>query len=187
MSAADRSEPDPHLAELLEALPRSMPPPDALEVRAMRGARPRPRVPLVVMMAVALAIFACGLAAGRLLSLQTRPSANTTGYMLLLYENTEYRPAQPGDTSARVEEYRAWARRIAEGGVTIDGERLEPDGVELNGRDGLIERRAAARGDRLAGYFVISAASRAEAERIAATCPHLRHGGRVLVKAILPT
>jgi hypothetical protein len=57
--------------------------------------------------------------------------------------------------------------------------------VELTGRNGSIERRAGTGGDRLAGYFVIGAASRAEAERIAATCPHLRHGGRVLVKAIL--
>jgi hypothetical protein len=34
---------------------------------------------------------------------------------------------------------------------------------------------------------VIHASSRAEAERIAVTCPHLRHGGRIVVKAILPT
>jgi hypothetical protein len=187
MSASDRSQPDPYLAELLDALPRSTPPPDALESRAIRSARPRRPVARMVVVSAALVIFACGLGAGRLLSLRTPPSAHTTGYMLLLYENNEYRSAQPGDASARVEEYRAWARRIAESGVTIDGERLEVDGLELEGGDGSIERRVAARGDRLAGYFVVSTATRAEAERIATTCPHLRHGGRVVVKAILPT
>ena len=42
-------------------------------------------------------------------------------------------------------------------------------------------------GDRLGGFFLIRASGFAEAQRIAADCPHLRHGGRVELRTIQPT
>jgi hypothetical protein len=187
MSEDERSEPDSELARLLSALPTAIPPPEVLEDRAVRALRtPRP-LSRRVFAAAAIVLFACGLAAGRLLPASAPSSITTGGYLLLLYEDDGYRAAAPGGESARVSEYRAWAREIAEGGIAIGGERLEDDGVELQWRDGVIARRHSSGRERLGGYFVLGAASRAEAERIAMTCPHLRHGGRVVVTRILPT
>jgi hypothetical protein len=187
MNEDERSEPDPELAPLLAALPGSIPPPEVLEGRAVHALRtPRP-LPRAVIAAAAIVLFACGLAAGRLLPGPVPSGTNTTGYLLLLYEDGGYRPATPGGESARVNEYRAWARDIAERGIAIGGERLEDDGVHLEWRDGIVSRTEGSGADGLGGYFVVGATSRAEAERIALTCPHLRHGGRVVIKAILPT
>jgi hypothetical protein len=187
MGEGDRSEPDPELARLVSALPTSIPPPEALERRTIRALRTQRTVPRPVLAVAAAVLFAFGLAAGRLLPVRATPDTNAREYLLLLYEDGDYRPASAGDASARVEEYRAWAREIARRGVTIGGERLDHDGVELELRDGVVGRGATISSDQLGGYFVIAAASRAEAERIAMTCPHLRYGGRVVVQTILPT
>jgi hypothetical protein len=40
---------------------------------------------------------------------------------------------------------------------------------------------------RVSGFFLIRAGSLDEAEAIARDCPHLRHGGRVLVRDVDPT
>jgi hypothetical protein len=37
------------------------------------------------------------------------------------------------------------------------------------------------------GFFIIRAATEAEALGVARTCPHLRHGGAVAVRPIVPT
>jgi hypothetical protein len=39
--------------------------------------------------------------------------------------------------------------------------------------------------DQPRGYFVISARDADEARRIAATCPHLRHGGRIVLRRVV--
>jgi hypothetical protein len=40
---------------------------------------------------------------------------------------------------------------------------------------------------RLAGYFLIRAADRRTALEIARSCPHVRYGGRIVVREIEPT
>ena len=184
MTGDERSEPDRDLARLVGGLPAALPPPDALEARVVCAVRPPSVMRRSVLAAAAVVIFAIGLAAGRLVPRAPSP-ADTGGFVLLLYEDDDYRPAEAADASARVDEYRAWARQVAEQGIAISGERLQSDGLALRRRDGDIRRGAAA--ERLGGYFVIGASSREEAERIATTCPHLRYGGRVVLKAILPT
>jgi hypothetical protein len=188
MTDDDRSEPDREIERRLAELPMAIPVPGMLEGRVMRAMRSSRRVSRAWLAVAAVVLFASGLTAGRLLPVGGGPESEVgPGYLLLLYEHGEYRPESPSGTAARVDEYRAWARGLAERGVAIRGERLEADGVEFEARAATVARRAAPADGRLGGYFVIRASSRAEAERIAATCPHLRHGGRVVVKAILPT
>jgi hypothetical protein len=92
--------------------------------------------------------------------------------------------------AARVAEYSAWARDLAGQGILVDGVKLADEGSTL------IEDEAAARMRRaqtgmettaVRGFFVIRAATEAEALRLARTCPHLRHGGRIAVRPIVPT
>ncbi len=186
MSDADRSQPDPELAALLAALPQSIPAPGALEPRVINATRTTRLRPRALAASAALLLFALGIVAGRLLPVAARPDPDSGRYLLLLYEDAEYRPAEPGGTSKRVDEYRAWARDLSARGVTVRGERLDDDGVELQPSGRTVES-ASDRADRIGGFFIISTSDRTEAERIAKTCPHLRYGGRIVVKAILPT
>jgi hypothetical protein len=81
-----------------------------------------------------------------------------------------------------VTEYKAWARREAGAGRLIEGEKLEPQALVLGApADGQAGSRA------VAGFFVIAARDDAEALAIARGCPHLAHGGRVVVRRIART
>jgi hypothetical protein len=110
-------------------------------------------------------------------------------YVLLLYEGDDFRPTS--DEQALVAENRGWAVGLAREGTVVAGERLDETGILLERPGG--EGAALPGGDhgsrlgRLDGYFVISAADRAEALAIAGTNPHLRHGGRIVVRPIVPT
>jgi hypothetical protein len=44
-----------------------------------------------------------------------------------------------------------------------------------------------ARPDDLVGFFLVQAPSREAAAFLAAECPHLKYGGRVVVRMIAPT
>lgn len=116
-------------------------------------------------------------------------AGSETRYVLLLYEGDDFRPT--ADEDALVAEYRGWAVDLDSTGALVSGEKLDETGtlLEAPGGDGV----ALSGGDhgsplgRLGGYFVISAANRAEAVAIAGTCPHLQHGGRIVVRPIIPT
>jgi hypothetical protein len=96
------------------------------------------------------------------------------------------------DEPARVREYKAWASRIRESGRSVSGEKLERGGRVVSSPDARAEpaggaaRLPADGPESLAGYFVVTARSLAEAADLARTCPHVRHGGRITVRAIAP-
>lgn len=79
-------------------------------------------------------------------------------HVLFLSNGPTYRPG-PG----RVDEYRTWARGLD---VPVTGAKLKAGDSPLS------------------GYFMIRASSLAEAQRIASTCPHVRHGGTIEVREI---
>lgn len=110
-------------------------------------------------------------------------------YVLLLYEDEDFRPS--ADEDALVAEYRGWAIGLAREGALVAGEKLDETGTLLEAPGGAgTALPGGADGSplgRLGGYFVISAADRAEALAIAGTNPHLRHGGRIVVRPIVPT
>lgn len=86
-------------------------------------------------------------------------------------------------------EYTACARDVARAGRAISGEKLAPD-ARLLVRDADVRvelRDVATKEGTLAGYFVVQAGSYAEAVAIARTHPHLRYGGRTVVREIEPT
>jgi hypothetical protein len=118
-----------------------------------------------------------GFAAGRF-----RPHAAPYGarYLFLLLDDTTQTPA---DEPLRVAEYRGWARALAHPGTIARGEKLEDGGRLLASRGAAIsETTAAQAAGELRGLFVIEARGWDEALAVARTCPHLAHGGRVLVR-----
>jgi hypothetical protein len=98
-------------------------------------------------------------------------------FVILLYAGDS---AANADGMSRRDEYAAWAHRLATQGTAISGEELEETGVDIPAGSMTPQTLAQPR-----GYFVIGARDAADATAIAATCPHLRHGGRVVVRRIV--
>jgi hypothetical protein len=108
-----------------------------------------------------------------------RTTDGAVPYALLLYEDSTFPTTVP--EQSLIAEYGAWAREMAARGVLIGGEKLGPTAGRLGawGRD--VEREG------LAGFFVIAAPNDSVAVAIANSCPHLRYGGRIVVRRIDPT
>ena len=94
--------------------------------------------------------------------------------MLLLYGEVT------GTERELVSEYAAWARAARTNGRFMTGERLDRKVLVLGGEPGSVEPAAA-------GYFIFTAPTAADAEALARSHPHLRHGGRVMLRRIDPT
>jgi hypothetical protein len=121
--------------------------------------------------AVLIAAFAAGWMTARV---DQRRSPEGDRYVLLLYGEVNAPEAE------LVAEYGAWARSARAGGRQLTGERLDSQAIVLGGG----EADAPAQ---VHGYFVFTAASPADARTTAESHPHLRRGGRVVLRRILPT
>jgi hypothetical protein len=124
--------------------------------------------------AAGLLLFAGGFTLGR----GARSAPDLPRYTLLLYEGPEFNGAGIRE-SELVAEYSGWARELAGRGRLVAGEKLSAQGWALG-------PAAADRRDP-SGFFIIAARSDEEALSIARSCPHLRHGGTVSLRAIDPT
>jgi YCII-related domain-containing protein len=92
-------------------------------------------------------------------------------YVLLLYEGPAYRPG-----TGHAAEYAAWMHTPHPDGEVIAGEELTGEGARLGPAPG---------GELLpAGFFIVEAPDEAALLRLARTCPHLRHGGSIAIRAL---
>jgi hypothetical protein len=122
--------------------------------------------------AAALAIaFAGGAWSQQLRSHAVR--SDSPRFILLLYGG------ESGDADRR-REYASWARSTSHGGVVVDGEELGAEERELPEQQPPTVITPAPR-----GYFVVSASTLQEAWTVAASCPHLKHGGRIVVRPLV--
>ena len=136
--------------------------------------------------AAALAALAIGFALGR----RTAPAADAgpPRYALLLYEDQSFQAPPPGDEARYVAEYSRWAAEVNAAGTGLTGEELGDRGRIIEPGGAAIDRdRAAEGGSVLSGFFIVQAADLERATAIAKTCPHLKHGGRVVIRPIEPT
>lgn len=129
----------------------------------------------IVGASAALVFFAAGLMIGR----AAFPSSPSYDFVLLLEEGSSFRrPADAADEQRRVGEYRQWATGLRSEGVAISGLKLGEGAMTIGTPSG-------AETD-LGGIFEIRG-DEATARRIAATCPHLRYGGGVVIRPIAKT
>jgi hypothetical protein len=171
----------------LAGLPRELSPPAALEDRVVARLAGREllarRTARRWLLPVAAAL--AGLAGGWLLrGLPAPPSAANDAPLFLLLLSEE--PQTELSEAELVRIYSAWGREQAAQGRMAGARKLEDGGIVLAaGADG---PAAALEHDAMTptGFFLVRAASLAEAEAIARTCPHLRYGGRVTVRPIDP-
>jgi len=107
----------------------------------------------------------------------------TQQYLLLLYDTESTGPGlSPKELEAIIAEYSAWGRGLRAAGKLVSAEKLKDAPSEWFGGSVSI-----AGGERLGGFFLIRARDAAEARQIAEACPHLKHGGRVELRAIQKT
>jgi hypothetical protein len=178
------------------------PPPPALERRVIatlraRGVlRPRRAIwTLPLQIAAGVVLFAAGVLAGRASPPALAPEA-TAQYLLALHEDASFAPGLP--LAELVREYAAWAAELEGRGRLVAAEQLDawsrvlpedlageagPDvpggGVPQGGRPSLAAL------EQTSGFFLIRAGDREEALAVARTHPHLRHGGRVVVREVV--
>jgi hypothetical protein len=104
-------------------------------------------------------------------------------FLIMLYEAPEdMRPASAEGERESIAEHKAWARKLAESGTLVGGEKLDPSVRTVAAPNA----GAAPVGAVLGGFFRIRAASFEEAVAIAQTCPHYLHGGVLEVRRIEP-
>jgi len=104
-------------------------------------------------------------------------------YLLLLYDTEATGPGlSPAELNAIIAEYSAWGRGLRAAGKLVSAEKLKDEPSAWFG--GSV---STAGGERLGGFFLIRARDAVEARQIAEACPHLKHGGRVELRAIQKT
>ena len=171
----------PDVAKALSDARVPMAPPPAVEQKTIAALRerglvhPRGRRALMAWAAVAAAL---AVLAGWLAIQKTTAPVVGPRFVLLLYAGSD---PIAGTADARRTEYGAWARDLASRGVQVSGEELSEESAALGASNG-----SAAGGEALPrGFFVIQADDLAAAQRIASTCPHLRYGGRIVIKRVV--
>ena len=180
-------------------LPRELAPPPELEervvaalagrglVRGPRGGRGRIGR-AVAAVAAGLLLMTAGVWIGRALPegrARTLGADASPRFVLFLLRGQE--SDRPEEEGARVAEYRAWARGLAASGRSVSGEKLDDREERLGAPGALVAAAAAAPEEEIRGYFVISAVSLDDALAVARGCPHLNHGGRIVVRPIAAT
>ena len=132
--------------------------------------------------------MAVGYAAARWSSVRTEstvaaaPTDASQQYLLLLYDNEPTRNLSPTQLEGIIAEYSAWARGLRAAGKLVTAEKLKDEPSAWFGGEVSVVG-----GDRLGGFFLIRVHDAAEARQIAEACPHLKHGGRVELRAIQKT
>ena len=101
-----------------------------------------------------------------------------TQYLLILHEKpADAAPMSPAEMQELIGRYQAWSRQLAERGLLVGGEKLSDDGGRQlrlqNGAPLATDGPYAEAHDVVGGIFTIKADTDAEAEALAATCPHL--------------
>jgi hypothetical protein len=170
-------------------------------IGASGGAPERPATPRVPARRawswVALAAAACVAAflAGRMVADRgagTPAGAPLRTYVVLLYADERFEvPATADEEAALVAEYSGWARDLRARGIPVRGEELEPDAeAEWLSRPGgeVVATAGAPAGaaGKLTGFYILELPSDEDAAALARTVPHLRHGGTVVVRAVVP-
>lgn len=176
----------------LRSLPSEMQPDEAVEQRTVAALRERSLLrtqnvravgarPWLAAAAIALTAYLAGLLSG---GGNAPPAAPQASFALMLYGGST--GSDSSAHAARADEYRRWAMADHPWGRVIGGEALADSGWTVSrGKTNIALSNA--RADELVGFFLVQAASREAAAFLAAECPHLKYGGRVVVRVIQPT
>jgi hypothetical protein len=194
MAAAGRSleenvMTDEDIAKALAGARQDETPPMEIEGQMLAALRAAglvkvPQRPLRPRLLVAAAVAAALLAGIWIGVWHRQASPSEARFLLLLYEDAAFDARHRGDAPKLEAEYSDWIRGLARSGQATAGEKLDPRGAELRPGQPATRLADVAPDDSPSGFFIIVAADERAALAIAETCPHLRYGGRVIVRPI---
>lgn len=144
--------------------------------------------------AIGLACLALGIAVGAWWGVKRTaetgaPSVkNESGQFMLMLRASANDPLDGSPEELKlVKEYSAWARKIGQAGLLVDGEKLTSETRVVN----LVNGKSVVSGNQIdrnekpiAGYFLIRADDYQQAIGIAEDCPHLKYGGTIEIRRI---
>jgi hypothetical protein len=113
-----------------------------------------------------------------------RPNPSQSKFLLLLYEDAAWDSRHHTDSPQLEAEYSSWIRSLARTGHATTGEKLKWGGVELVANRPVVQLPDQASVDVPNGFFIILAENEQDAISMAETCPHLKYGGRIVVRPI---
>lgn len=110
-------------------------------------------------------------------------------FLLLLHERPgAFERLSPEEMQKIVEEYSAWAARMAEKGRLVSGKKLKEDSgrslVREKGRVSTIDGPFSETKEVVGGFFIIEADDYAHAARLCEDCPALVYGSRIELREI---
>jgi hypothetical protein len=98
-------------------------------------------------------------------------------FALFLLEDDSFQGYRTVGHDSLVTEYTAWARELATAGQLVLGEELDDREIPL-GAAGVLP------GPRITGLFVLALDNEEAALAVARGCPHLKHGGGIILRPI---
>lgn len=184
---------DDELVKILAESRQDETPPSEIEVRTVAGLRAAGfirrelqaplRAGLLTVAAIAAALL-IGVWIGTRHGTGLRSSQPK--FLLMLYQGANYQPFDSGGVQKRRAVYNAWFRSLAQTGHALDGEALTWGGAELQPNRPPAPIGTTPVPDQPDGFFIITATDENAALAIAETCPHLRFGGRIIMRPIEP-
>ena len=177
--------------EAFDRLEREKEPPALLEAQVIRSLKEaqlleppithwRKRAPRIVgLLAASLLIFLGGAVVGAKWwgGRVARPGPSSPKFMLVLNASEPSRTRSLEEVKRIVEEYRGWASKLRDEGISVEGEKLKAES-RVVGEDQSPQQK------RISGYFLIGATDFDQAVQIASGCPHLKYGGTIEVRQI---
>jgi hypothetical protein len=178
-------------------LPNEIEPPPGVEDRLVSELRRRghlraprrfsPAWTRAAAAALLLVVFGSGFALGVSANPFGAPSPSSershgSRYLLLLSSGETSGDAAAAE--ARAGEYAAWARELGGRGQLVAADELSDVEWTLDGETPAEFHSGAPTTQRPNGFFLLRARDDVEARAIAASCPHLRHGGQLSLRPI---
>jgi hypothetical protein len=180
---------DDDIAKALADARRDETPPAEMEDRILAAlktaglVRP-PHRPMRTRLLVATAI-AASLLAGVWIGVEyRRPSPGQSAFLLLLYEDAAFDARHRTEFPRLEAEYTAWLRGLERSGHAVMGEKLAWGGADLSPNQPAMLLPDTPSDSTAHGFFIILADDESSAIRVAETCPHLKYGGRIVVRPI---
>lgn len=165
----------------LERLFADATPPASLRDRVIHdviptGKRRAPWKPALALVAMLVLAFLSGRAT-RGVGMESEGSQ----YLLLLYEGAEYRDDRPMQET--VAEYSRWADSLRERRLLTRAHKLDDPTLAL--LQGRAHESSTITSSDPTGFFIVRADSRDSAAAIAQTSPHLKYGGKIVLRRLL--
>lgn len=136
---------------------------------------------IAVAIAAGVLVFMGGLYFGKERSETSVAIDPEHGYMLILYEDQNFKQGNPSEMAI---EYGQWMQNAIDGGINMTGHELNAKGAIIDGQKRVV-MLADNQEKRTTGYFILEASSFEKAINMAMNSPHIKYGGTMEIRPII--